>query len=169
MTCERLCSGGGERPDFRCRAEPAFHRAVHIPLPLDAGMLAREQQPAMWTGQPGPPGGIECRIKIHVAASCPRIVLPGDVMMPEQFRVPRLQPVEGAHQSLHPFLSNDLLGVLARLAARHERQNAGRAALLLVAIPDGAGGSVAAVCGRTGFALPETPVELQQALGDPAI
>jgi hypothetical protein len=69
-----------DRRDFGRGAASAFDRAVHVSLPSDAGVLAREEQPPARSRQPRPKIGRERRVKERVATTRVRIVLPDNLV-----------------------------------------------------------------------------------------
>src|SRR5436305_13149299 len=64
------------RNDFLGRSPPALYRAVHIALPLDARVLAGEEQTAERPGEPRAQRRIVRGIEEGVAAARPRGVVP---------------------------------------------------------------------------------------------
>ena len=112
------------RDDLRRRAPPAFDRAVHIPLPLDAGVFAGKEEPPAGPREPRAERRIETRVEVRIAAARQRIVLPDDLPGRDKRRALRSQPVERVGQALRPFPREDLLRRGARAAPGQQRENA---------------------------------------------
>ena len=122
--------------DFGRRAAAAFDGAVHVSLPLDAGVLAGEEETAAGTREPGAQRRIERGIEIRIAAARQRVVLPDDLTGSEQRGALRSEPVERVGEPLRAVARDHRLRRVARAAAGEQREDAGAAALFLVAVPD---------------------------------
>src|SRR6266568_5069699 len=77
-------SGGSQSRDLGGGAHASLDRAVHVPLILDAGVLAGEHDPARRARQPRAPERIEARIEIGVPAARQGIVIPDDRLRRQQ-------------------------------------------------------------------------------------
>src|SRR6185312_10683655 len=124
--------------DFGGGAQAALDGAVHVALPLDAGVLAGEEQAAGRTRQPGAQRGIEAWIEEGVAAARVRILFPHELARRDQFGVIGAEPVERVDEPARALPRDDRLGGVAgaalrcrpttpRTAAANRRRAAGRA------------------------------------------
>src|SRR5262245_712520 len=129
-------SGSVNGSDLGGRPAAAFDRAVHVALPLDAGVLAGEEQPPARTREPRAQRRIVRRGEIRVPAARQRFLLPHDLTPRAELRAVGPEPFERTRQSLRPVFRHDRLRGVAGAAAGEEREDARRAALFLVAIPD---------------------------------
>jgi len=90
--------------------------------------------------QPSPQIRVERWIEERVSAAGMRIVFPDNLPRCDQLGVLGAEPVEGLHEPLRAVFGDQRLRGIARAAAREQGEDAGTAALLLVAIPQRAEG-----------------------------
>src|SRR6266566_8317258 len=79
LGAQRVCG-----VDFGGGAPSALDRAVHIPLPLGARVLAGEKQSSAWPREPRPELRVEERIEIRIATARPRVGFPDDLTRANQ-------------------------------------------------------------------------------------
>src|ERR1700738_607898 len=89
-------------------------RAVHITLPPDAGVLAREEQSTARSGQPRSKVRGERRVEEGIATASVRVMFPPDLMRGDQIGAARPEPIERSCQPARTFLRNDLLSGITR-------------------------------------------------------
>src|SRR5580765_8782534 len=99
--------------DFGCGAASALDGAVHVALPLEAGVLAGEEQPAERSCEPRPQIRIERGIEIGVAAARPRVGLPCGLVTANHIRLACAKPVERAGERADAVSGGDFLGGVA--------------------------------------------------------
>src|SRR5262245_442571 len=155
-------SGSVNSSDLGGRPAAAFDRAVHVALPLDAGVLAGEEQPPARTREPRAQRWIVRRGEIRVPTARQRFLLPHDLTPRAELRAVGPEPFERTRQSLRPVFRHDRLRGVAGAAAGEEREDARRAALFLVAVPDRAERECRSEGARAPRHPPEALRELQQ-------
>src|SRR5438067_3901409 len=150
-------------------AATALDGAVHVTLKLDAGVLAGEEQPSERTREPGAQRRIECRIEKRVAAAREGILFPHDLARADERGALRPEPFERLGQAGWTLPRDDRLRRVARAAAREQAEDTGPAALLLVAVPQGAERERRSKRARTTWNSPEPFRELQERLRRAAV
>src|ERR1051326_4910532 len=131
-------------------------------------MFARKDDATGGTGKPVAPERIESGIEVRVSAARPWIVIPDDRLRGEKARRPP-QPADPPDDAALAFMTQDVLKRSRRRTAGQERENAVRAALILVGLPHGTGRRVGAKGGWPTAFAPETPLELQEQLRRAAV
>src|SRR5262249_25811942 len=147
----------------------ALDGAVHVALPAEARVFAGEEQTPERAGEPLSQRGIEPGIEIRVTAARPRIRFPNELARPDELRGRGPEPVDGAGAAGHALPLDDRLRRIACRPAGHQRDDAGAAALFLVAVPHSTESQVAAEGARTADRAPESARELKQCFRHPPV
>src|SRR6266498_2454514 len=83
---------------FRSCSPTAFDGAVHVALPLDARVLAREEQAAARSREPRAQRGVEGGIEDGIPAARMLILFPHDLARGHELRPLRAEPFERLRQ-----------------------------------------------------------------------